>query len=424
MTIYDALFSAMFNLLSVYINIRIIKLFLPVKIMNGFITLPVYAGAWLCNWLLYYFVNIPNLTTLSLFAGLMAIALIIFEGNMGKKVAVVALSMASCIITENVVWKMCDRGILPIENEPVAGLCAVILEFFIIILIERYVHLDRYTSLPKGSYVNMVLSSGGSVVLSEIIVLPEHSNDMAMLGLGIICLINVSTYYIYEKVSETYRQKMENAVMQQQVEMYAKQFEVIGKSQEDLKALRHDMKNHIMLINTYLQNREYEEASKYADQFSEGLENIQEYVRTGNISVDSILNYKLGRIEKDVGCKPEIEIDVPDEPFMSDFDLNILLGNLLDNAAEALKKVEDKYLSIKLVYAKGTLYISVYNSFDGRVRRSNQMVLSSKEDSGNHGIGLANVKRIVKKYDGALKIHCKEKLWGIDIIVYIKGVQS
>lgn len=424
MKIYDALFSAMFNILSIYINIRVIKLFLPAKITKRYVTLPIYAGVWLCNWLLYYFLNIQNLTTLSLFVGLLIVSFVIFEGSAGKKITVVTVSTASCIIAENIVWEMCNRGLLPVESEPAGGLCAVTLEFFIILLIEKYVRFDRYTELPEGSFMNMILLSGGSVVLSEIIALPKHSDDMVMFGLGIICLMNVSTYYVYEKISESHRQNMERAAMEQQVKMYAKQFEVIGQSQENLKALRHDMNNHITLINTYLQNKEYEVASKYAEQFSESINSIQEYVRTGNISVDSILNYKLERIERDVGCKPEIEISVPDQSFMSDFDLNILLGNLLDNAAEALRKVEDKYLSIKLVYARGALYISIYNSFNGKIRRNNQMILSSKEDGGSHGIGLANVERIVNKYDGTMKIHCKEKLWGIDIIIYIKGVQT
>ena len=49
MKIYDALFSAMFNILSIYINIRVIKLFLPAKITKRYVTLPIYAGVWLCN---------------------------------------------------------------------------------------------------------------------------------------------------------------------------------------------------------------------------------------------------------------------------------------------------------------------------------------------------------------------------------------
>lgn len=423
MRIYDALFSAAFNVFSIYAGIRMIKLFLPVKIKKAIITIPIYAGVWFCNWIIYYFINIQNLTTVSLFIGLMIVTIIIFEGNVWKKAAVVAVAMASGIIAENVVWEMCSRGLLPVESEPVGGLCSVVLELLLILIVEKYVHLDRYTKLPQSSYLNVIFLSVGSVILSEIIALPERSNDAIMLGLGIICFMNVSTYYIYEKISESYRQNLEKAAMAQQIEMYANQFEIIGQSRENLRALRHDMRNHVSLINAYLQNQEYEEACDYVKRFGETIENTKEYVKTGNVEVDSILNYKLEYIDKEIGCKPEIEVDVPGQSFMSDFDLNILLGNLLDNAMEALKRVEKKYLSIELRFAKGALYISIYNSYDGKIRRKSGRLISNKEEKENHGIGLANVERIVKKYDGVMKINCEGMVFGVDIIIYIGGVQ-
>ena len=58
----------------------------------------------------------------------------------------------------------------------------------------------------------------------------------------------------------------------------------------------------------------------------------REYVKTGNVAVDSILNYKLEVIEKQTGCKPQLQIDIPRESMISEADLNIVLGNLLDNA--------------------------------------------------------------------------------------------
>lgn len=423
MRVYDILFSAIFNILSIYINIRVIKLFLPVKITNDAITFPIYSGVWLFNWLVYYFFNIQNLTTMSLFIGLIIATCVIFEGGLGKKLAVVAISMASCIITENIVWEMCNRGFLPVKSPAVGCLCSVVLEFLIILIVEKYIHLDRYTKLPRGSCLNVILMAVGSIILSEIISMPERSNDVIMLGLGMICLMNVSTYYMYEKISETYRQNMKNAAMEKQIEMYAKQFEIIGLSQDNLRAVRHDMKNHVCLIHTYLQNQEYKEACAYTASLCESVEVVTEYVKTGNIGVDSILNYKLERFDKDIGCRAEIEVDVPNRSFMSDFDLNIILGNLLDNSMEALIKTEKKYLSIELKYSKGALYISVYNSYDGKLCKRNQRILSSKENSDNHGIGLANVERIVKKYDGVLRINHDGEMFGVDIIIYVGGVQ-
>lgn len=423
MTVYDALFSLIFNMLSIYINIRVIKLFLPAKITKDTITIPIYAGVWLFNWLVYYFINIQNLTTISLFVGLMIATCVIFEGGIGKKLAVVAISMASCIITENVVWEMCNRGLLPVESEVVGCLCSVVLEFLIILVIEKSIRLDRYAKLPRSSYLNVILMAVGSVILSEIIVVPERSNDIIMFGLGIICLLNISTYYIYEKISESYCQNLKNAAMQKQIEMYAKQFEIIAQTQDNLKAVRHDMKNHISLINTYLQNQEYKKAGEYAQKLCESVDTANEYVRTGNIEVDSILNYKLERIDKDIGCQTKIEVDVPNQPFIPDFDLNIILGNLLDNAMEALGKAEKKYLSIELKFSKGALYISIYNSYNGYLCKKNRRILSSKEDIDSHGIGLANVERIVKKYNGVMKINHEGEMFEVDIIIYVGEVQ-
>ncbi len=97
--------------------------------------------------------------------------------------------------------------------------------------------------------------------------LSNCSENLIMFGLTLLCLIVASTYYIYEKTAESYRKEIEQTTMQQQVEMYAKQFEIINTSQENLKSLRHDMKNHLSLISAYLSNNDYEKAANYTQQF-------------------------------------------------------------------------------------------------------------------------------------------------------------
>ena len=105
---------------------------------------------------------------------------------------------------------------------------------------------------------------------------------------------------------------------------------------------------------------------------------------------------------------------------MSNFDLTVLLGNLLDNAIEALRKDDKKSLSIKIRYIKGILYISMYNSFDGVINKGGNRFLSLKEDKENHGIGLTNIDSIVNKYNGEMRIDSKGGIYKTDIILYIK----
>lgn len=420
MGIYDALFSAIFNVFSIYINVRILKLFLPVKIAKATITMPIYIGMWFINWFVYYYFNIPNLTTISLLIGLMVTAIVIFNGSIWKKIMAVIISNASGIIAENIVWKLSTMLMMPIESEAVGGLCSVILKFLIILFIERCISLDRCVQLPKAGYFNIILIAIGSVVLAEMIMLYNTSNDSTLICLSIICLINVNTYYIYEKISDSWKDKLMNAEMEQQIRIYENQFDIIEQTQQNIRSLKHDMKNHISLLRIFLKDKEYEKAIEYVDILGEGLKNEREYVKTGNIEVDSILNYKLEYIEKKLGCGLDIQVSVPEQSFMSGFDLNVLLGNLLDNAIDAIKKAEEKYLSIIIRYTHGVLYISVYNTFDGKIKKKGGRLLTRKKDKNNHGVGLENVNRIIEKFGGTMKIEYDKLLFKIDIILFLE----
>lgn len=420
MEVYNVLFSMVFNMLSIYIDVRVLKLFLPNRITKASITMPIYIGVWLINWFAFYFFNMPNLTTLSMLIGLLIIAIVNFGGSIWKKILAVTITEASGIIAENIIWKFSDIFLVPIESEAVGGLGSVVLKFLIILVIEHYISMNRYAKLPKSGYANIILISLGSVILSEIIMLYNFSNDLMLLCLSIICVINISTYYMYEKIAESWKDRLKSAEMEQQIKMYANQFDVIGQSWQNIRALRHDMKNHIALIDIYLQNKKYKKASEYVDKLGEGLKNEKEYVKTGNIEIDSILNYKLGYVEKKFGYKPDIQIDVPAHSFMSGFDLNVLLSNLLDNAIEAISKVNDKLLNIRIRFSQGILYISVYNTFDGKLCEKDGRLLSIKSNIGNHGVGLENVRKIVEKFDGTMKIEHESNIFKIDIILFFK----
>lgn len=157
----------------------------------------------------------------------------------------------------------------------------------------------------------------------------------------------------------------------------------------------------------------------YCGKLEEEKEITKEYVRTGNITVDSILNYKLNYICRKFKCEIICSIDIPSESVISEVDLNIILGNLLDNAADALAKVDKKILDIKIKYERGILYISIYNSYNGKIIVDKRgKLLTGKLEKENHGLGLESVERIVKKYNGISKISYEEHIFKIDIMLY------
>lgn len=240
----------------------------------------------------------------------------------------------------------------------------------------------------------------------------------SILVLSILILFNAVVFEMYVKMREVYGEKMEEEVMRRQIAMYENEFELKRESDRKIHLLRHDMKNHMILLSKYIEEGQYEEAKKYTGEICEETKIAGEYVKTGNGGVDSILNYMLARAEK-LGVRSRVTVQVPETPFMPDFDLNMLLGNLLENALEALEKVEEKKLDFYMSYKKQVLYISLCNTFDGTVRKKGNAYLTTKQEKGEHGLGITAIGHIVEKYHGEMRMEHKEEMFGADITLYV-----
>ena len=419
----DMVFGAIYNMLSVYVGIRVIELFLVSKDRSRKISLPLYIGTWLVNSVVYYVPNSGIMPTrLSIFLCFIALAIFLYEGNWKRKVLAVISAMGMGIIVENIVWISSNVLGAPLENAALGCLYSGVLELLIVVLIEKILSFDRYAVLPVGGYLSIGILSVGSVMVAEIISEEVHSHELSMIALSIICILNISTYYIYQKIAENYKEGLQRTMLIEENRMYVKQMEILRQSQEYVRVLRHDMKNHMQLIHTWLESGEYEKAKEYVGKLGEKHGITQEYVRTENIEVDSILNYKLDLICRHLKCVPQIYIEIPRESIMPEVDLNIILGNLLDNAAEAMEKAKEKYLNLQMTFEKNILYISLYNSFDGKLETDKDgKIRTRKADRSEHGIGLRSIDLVVKKYNGTIRILKENYIFKVDLILYTKA---
>ena len=143
-----------------------------------------------------------------------------------------------------------------------------------------------------------------------------------------------------------------------------------------------------------------------------GMEETELYSDTGNIAFDSIINYKL-KNTRARNIKAEVRMNVPKALNVELSDTAVILGNLLDNALDAVAKVEDRQLLLDIDYSREVLYIMAKNTFDGAVEyaasgaesgaSANRLPVSRKAVR-EHGYGLGNVKRAVDKYSGHMTI--------------------
>ena len=103
---------------------------------------------------------------------------------------------------------------------------------------------------------------------------------------------------------------------------------------------------------------------------------------------------------------------------ISAFDLNVILGNLTENAIEAAEQTKDKWMSVDIYYEKGMLSMEIKNSFQHELAVEKNKLLSTKEEKG-HGIGLANVRKMVEKYQGFMDVSNTNQIFTEDALALV-----
>ena len=200
---------------------------------------------------------------------------------------------------------------------------------------------------------------------------------------------------------------------------YRNQINLMLESVEKMKMLRHDMKHHLAELGFMVKRKDFSEFQRYLNAMEEFFEKPSEIISSGNVEVDSVLNYMLQKA-KEMQLNTTVKIAIP-EDMKHFFDLNIIIGNLLQNAIDAAVETEEKFLGVELSLKSGVLVLEIENSFSPEKIRKDKYgnFLTTKKDSESHGIGLKSVKRIVEKYHGDMSINIKETHFCVKLMLYI-----
>lgn len=184
-----------------------------------------------------------------------------------------------------------------------------------------------------------------------------------------VLIINMIVFYLYHTILEVTQQQREKDIMQEKLKVYSNQLDIISQSQRKIRILRHDMVHHIRELCSMAMGNKNEEMIKYLNKMEESLVNPKERVGSGNHDIDGILNYMLEKAER-ILKNVDVEVKIPENMQTDNFELSIIIGNLLENAIEASSNSDKKTLLYKMRSEKGMLFIEVSNSYCG-IKKNN-----------------------------------------------------
>lgn len=172
--------------------------------------------------------------------------------------------------------------------------------------------------------------------------------------------------------------------------------------QRETRRIKHDMKNHMIVLNNLAENGKLEDIKEYISKLKDDVFEIDNEIHTGNEIVDAIVNEKSAKCENQ-DIKISFDGIISNDIKVSAIDLCTIFSNALDNAIEYLEKSDIKDRNIYVSIISNNLIHMI--TFKNKVSEMNKDFVSTKDDKLNHGFGIENIKRSAEKYNG--EIHYK-----------------
>ena len=230
--------------------------------------------------------------------------------------------------------------------------------------------------------------------------------------------------FLNNALSREHENKLKLELHKQENEFYFSQIQLMQESIKQVRSVRHDMNFHLATIKEFSIGNKA--TTDYINSLLEDISESEMYSNTGNMAFDSIINYKLKTAKED-NIKLDLSLLIPSVLNVEITDIVTIMGNLLDNALEAVAKVEEKMIKLDIEFSKSNLYIKLDNSFNGNTKYADrndkeEKRIATLKAKDEHGYGLENIRKSVEKYNGHIDITHDNNIFSVGILLYVGDV--
>lgn len=403
------------NLFRIYLIDWFIKIFCPDSTPKPKKKILYIVGFFVSNTGLYWIFQIPLLNLIINFIGI-SLLTSLYTKSFRK---IFFLTFSFYIISMTTEGIIISLFVDYTPNKPFNQLYAIIVDILILACVLVAEHLvDRQTGKDHIPNLALLLVPLISIVILYLLVVNDTDLDYKVMieCIGLLA-INFLVFYLYNALKNSLHHKYESDMLRQKMQGYSTQMETLLQNDEKIRIFRHDMRHHIMELQTLAKQNDTDALLSYLDQMNQALTIQRESVSSGNPEIDSLLNYWLYKAKQTLQTV-DVQVRLPEE-ILHTFDINSVVANLLQNAIEASSQSAEKYLSFSLSLSKGVLKLRIRNSFSEEAKSSRSRFFSSKKQDTLHGFGLRSVRHIVEKYDGVLELNKQGNMFEANAILYL-----
>lgn len=267
--------------------------------------------------------------------------------------------------------------------------------------------------IPLSSVVNIYYFANIAFKTDSVV-----SSSVLMIVTALTIISNVAIFYLLEGQMKLQGTEEMLRNMEKQYKIQADYYTELKQNMLMSNKNVHDIKNFIVAISSYIDSQKTDKAQSKIEEFYRKIPNIKK-VETGNDAVNALVQSKLKDVNEEIPNNT-ISIMIPEKLMIDDIDLCILIGNALDNAVEACKKLVDKKsrkLAIKIFPINGQLSMLFVNSKTKSVEKNTGIFRTTKSNSIMHGFGIENMKSICHRYNGTISFEQTEERFMVSILL-------
>ena len=274
---------------------------------------------------------------------------------------------------------------------------------------------------------NGILSFGFSLTtiigLAATMYISAISNDSKTQLLVLIITIafvfvNILLYILISQLLKLQQNKYMVKLLEEKLEFERSKYNDATLIWSNIRQNQHDMKQHLTVMKAHLDNNEFADCKAYLHKLITYSEKIKRVIKSDNKVLDYIINSKLGNL---TDTEIIISGSIGDLSDIDELDLASLLGNILDNAIEAIGFTKEKRIELFFFQQNSNRVIICKNTINSSVLKDNKELKTTKRQDGTHGFGISIVAKIVEKYHGLIEYYEEYDMFGVQVVIPFKS---
>lgn len=241
-------------------------------------------------------------------------------------------------------------------------------------------------------------------------------NIISIAGLFVINVINYISLDNIFHIKDLEEQKKQ---LEQQLLFQTNKYSQISAAYRSTRSIIHETKRHFFYLQECAENNDVQHIIPYMKKAMQDMESCYNRINTGNLVIDSFVSNHIAMAEQEnIQYSTDIRIDVNKVP-VDDYDLSVILGNLLDNSLQECRNIKPPHprsISVQILTTEKNFVIQIVNTCRNLQEKD---MRNDSEYTLFHGYGIENVKKITRQYLGTYDIQQKNNLFDALIVIPI-----